>query len=210
MVKYLQLYVLLLVLFCSCEDPLIRVDQLDPAISGTFIDVDSLISIDADLEVIANGISMVNDSLNVIDSLETAGDQTDYTNEIASLNEILDVLQSERTELNSQRREVASGNILIDAITAVGAPEELTFTESQPSYRLPLNPVGNSTEFEILYNGKLNTARFIYQTDTIFVNRTLRIIARNLLLTGFSYDSVKFTCDTIECSSINAKAIFYM
>ncbi|MEJ2004116.1 MAG: hypothetical protein P8X57_03930, partial [Cyclobacteriaceae bacterium] len=133
-----------------------------------------------------------------------------YTQEIASLNEILDQLRDERSELTSQQSAVSRGEIRIDAITAAGAPKEMTFTESRENYRLPLDPRSTVTLFEVLYKGEIRTARFIYTTDTVKINRTVRIIARNLILSGTSYDSARFTCDTIECSSINAKAIFYM
>ncbi len=194
----------------ACEDPSIRIDQLDPAIQGTFIDTDSLVVLDEMIDGINDNITLVNDSLAVIDSLEIAGDPTDYTEEIDALNSLLDDLQADRTELNTQRNEVSRGNILIDVITATGAPKEIIFTESQPTYRLPLDPAGNITQFEIRYNGEIHTALFSYSTDTVFINRTVRILAKNIILGRTSYDSARFSCDTLECSSINAKAIFYM
>jgi len=194
----------------SCEDPNISIDRLDPALEAIFIDVDSLVALDSSIAGINNEISLVNDSLEVIDSLEIAGDPTDYSNEIASLNEALDNLQEERSELNDQRRDVAAGNILINAITAINADDELIFTEPRASYRLPLNPRSSVTEFEILYRGSIKTAQFTYDTDTLFINRTVRIIAKNMALTGTSYDSARFTCDTLECTSVNAKAVFYL
>ncbi|MCA6073655.1 hypothetical protein [Fulvivirga sedimenti] len=196
--------------FWACEEPNVRISNLDPGVSATFIDVDSLLSLDAAILDINAAITEINDSLVVIDSLITAGDPTDYTEEVAALNASKSALNSEKTVLNSNRTSVSNGKILIETITAAGASEIITFTESQSAYRLPLDPAADITDLFITYRGEINRVRFFYETDTLLNERTVRIVAQNLELASFDYDSAKFSCDTIECSSTNAKAVFYM
>ena len=209
MIDWRLLLLFTAVLF-GCEEPNVRVERLDPAIQASFIDVDSLLTMDAMITGINDEISMVNDSLAVIDSLEIAGDPTDYSDLIDELNASKTALQEERTEITNQRSRIAGGTLLIDKITAAGSDKELVFSEPSSTYRLPLNAFASSTELFIQYNGEINRVRFNYNTDTVLVDRTVRILAKELSLSSFDYDSARLSCDTIECSSVNAKAVFYM
>ncbi len=197
-------------IFWACEEPNVRVDRLDPGIKATFIDVDSLLALDVAIQKINSSISEVNDSLSVIDSLITAGDPTDYTEEVESLNATKNALNSEKSTLSTNLSSVEKGNILIEEISAGNATQKITFTESQSTYRLPLDPTGKTTDLFIMYRGNINRVRFSYDTDTLLIEHTVRILARDIELSSFDYDSAKFTCDTLECSSSNAKAVFYM
>jgi hypothetical protein len=196
------------VLLC-CEEPNINTDRLDPAIRATFIDMDSIMSMEMNIDIINTQISAINDSLFVIDSLIDAGDQTDYDMIIESLETEKDELTEERTEVSVQLSEVSQGNILINRISATGADKDLLYEEARSIYRMPLNPRSTTTEFFILYNGSVNTAVFTYYTDTLLENRTVRIIARDVELPAFDYDSANFRCDTLDCTSENARVTFY-
>jgi hypothetical protein len=178
-----------LLTLAACEEPNINTSRLDPAIRATFIDTDSIINMEASIAEINSEISLINDRLDVIDSLIDAGDPTDYTEEIDSLELAEEELFSERTEVNTQLNEVSKGNILIEQVTATRADEDIFFDESRSVYRLPLDPANSVTEYFILYNGRINTATFNYTTDTVLTNRTVKIIARDLSLPTFDYDS---------------------
>ena len=154
-------------------------------------------------------ISVINDSLEVIDSLIAAGDPTDYSELIAELEEEKDSITEERGNVTRQLNEVSNGNILINRISATGAETDLIFEESREVYRMPLDPRNSTTEFFILYNGVTKTAVFNYYTDTLLENRTVRIIARDLELPLFDFDSANFRCDTLDCTSENARVTFY-
>ena len=202
--------ILLLPFLWKCEEPNVRLDRLDPSIVARFIDVDSLIAMDEDLDLINEAITAVNDSLDVIDSLEIAGDPTDYTEITDALNEELSSLQAERSEISAQRAAVSRGTIQIERITAEGADKDIIPGEAQSEYKLPLDGSARATRFYITYKGMINEAWFTYETDTFYIDRTVRIRAKGLDLVDFDYDSARLTCDTIECSSINAKAVFYL
>lgn len=194
----------------SCEEPNINTNRLDPAIRATFIDNDSIVAMEVTIDGLTTEIAVINDSLEVIDSLINAGDPNDYTMEIEALNAEKDAIVDERAEVSAQLSQVSQGNILIDQVTAINAINDIFYDESRSIYRLPLDPGNGETQFFILYNGAINSATFTYETDTVLTNRTVKIIARELSLPTFDYDSVKFSCDTLDCSSENARVIFYM
>lgn len=207
--RYLIFYsCLLLTVLTSCveDEPVVR--STEAILRGRFIPVDSVARLKVLLELNRLSRASINDDLERIDSLENAGDPTDYTEIKDLLTTTLDSLQESSSIYTTLTSRIARGDIELDYIAAEGGDTILLFNEPREVYGLPLNSRATETTFEIGYGSYRRSASARYTIDTLFDENRVRLRGIDLSVVNDSFDSVKYFCDSI-CTTDETSIIFY-
>jgi hypothetical protein len=191
---------------CVEDEPVVT--STEALVRSRFIPIDSINRLTIDLERNSMERSAINDDLDRIDSLEDAGDPTDYTEVKLALNETLDSLNDSRTSLNSTISQLSQGTIRLDFLAAAGSEEVLIFDKAREFYGLPLNSRATQSTFEIGYGSYGGRVTFQYLIDTLFNENRISFSGLNLNIVDLEFDSVKYTCDTV-CTTNEATFTFY-
>jgi len=208
---------LILILGClsiiSCEDDTLEIDGLSPKIEARFINNDSLAKVNAAIAVIDTTLEDIEDSVAYLDSLILAGDPTDFSDNFQSLNIMESQLNDDKSDLQSVRSTIISGEVYIESIAGTGGTDEIEFDDPRDSnsvFNLPLNVNADISQFLILIQDTQYSVTFNYERDTLVREGNIFIEASNIKLVGFTaLDSVRFPCDTLNCKSFEARATLY-
>lgn len=208
MQKTILLFAVLLLYFSCSEDDLSTTNN-DAAIRAKFIPADSISRLEDQLASNDSLRNKILDQLDLYDSLDNDGDPTDYTGDIVILNERLDSLSTVEDEVDDIVADFQNGNIRLDFLSAVSSPQTVNYAYTTPLYKLPLNPLDTQTTFLTGFGGKEYSSTFTYQLDTVYKEQAVRLLARQIRLTDFDFDSVKVSCDSLKCTSDEILVTFY-
>lgn len=203
---FISFFLLTILSGCVEDEPVVR--STEAVLRSRFIPVDSVAKLRVLLDLNRLSRASINDDLDRIDSLENAGDPTDYTEIKELLTFTLDSLQEASSEYTTLTNRIAQGNIKLDYIAAEGADTILRFNDSQEVYGLPLNSRASETTFEIGYGTYRRNASARYTIDTLFDENRIRLRGIQLSVINDSFDSVKYFCDSI-CTTDEASITFY-
>lgn len=219
-------------LIIAACDPCDDCDSIsfEPTVSFTFINQDSISSIDDSLAVFAyndsalstNGDSLLilRDSLNVIN--ESISNGGDFTTEKMNLEQWIAERQGDSTlfatknkdadslstVFNTTKSLISSGLLLVDQIEILGASNVLTYTDSAISWNIPLSFDGSFTEYEVTIAGVTETIELAYDNiQEVDEQRNVLIRAENIRVINTSYDSL-INCDE-NCIDGEASFTFY-
>ena len=153
--------------FTQCEDSEPEIFGIEPTIDVRFFNLDSVQQIQIRIDDIENMISVVDDSLDVLDSLEDNG-LGNFDEEQDALNAEKDSLSDVQGDLTSQRRNVESGLIKLDSLLGEGAVQPRIFTDTFDTYRFALNTHEDMSRFFIFFNRQVDTLTLFYARNTLF------------------------------------------
>lgn len=209
MPERIGLFILSLLLLCACvEDPPVEMSG-EANVRSRFIPADSVLQLETQREETNEVISEVSGRLDFIDSLENAGDPTDYTEEKNRLDNQLDSLQLIRDDLSSGISLLNNGNIKLDFVSALGSPGQITYENARLVYGLPLNSRTSSSTFIVAYGSFSGEATFDYEMETLYEERMVRLRGRNIDLISHTFDSVKVNCNADTCTTDEILVTFY-
>lgn len=219
-------------LIIAACDPCDDCDSIsfEPTVSFTFINQDSISSIDDSLAVFAyndsalstneDSLLILRDSLNVIN--ESISNGGDFTTEKMNLEQWIAERQGDSTlfatknkdadslstVFNTTKTLISSGLLLVDQIEILGASNVLTYTDSAISWNIPLSFDGSFTEYEVTIAGVTETIELAYDNiQEVDKQRNVLIRAENIRVINTSYDSL-INCDE-NCIDGEASFTFY-
>lgn len=218
----------------DCGEPLL----FDPNVTMTFINRDSLLSINDSLEITTDSISNMDDFLDSLDSkvsewnslIDAFTDSIEdgKTEYIADTLKIYDslilaltqtqlydtaLLRTEEIEdyLTDIQSIILSGSVLVDYVEIFENGSLLEYEDSAESYSVPLLMQGyDFTTFIIKIEEKIDTISFSYTTELFTdTERKVEMRAYNIDTLGYTYDSLIFECNTSECLSNEVSVTTY-
>ena len=196
--------------FTQCEDSEPEIFGIEPTINVRFFNIDSVLQLQIRIADIQGLISDIDDSLDVIDSLEDNG--------LGNFDEEQDALNAEKDSLNdvlggltSQKSNVESGLIKLDSLLGEGAAQSRIFTDTFDAYRFILNTHADVSRFFIFFNRQVDTLTLFYSRN--IVEKEGSIVIEALLDTTtilHSFDSISVECrENTNCLSDDATLDFY-
>ncbi|WP_436516731.1 hypothetical protein [Ekhidna sp. To15] len=221
----------LFLIIVAC-DPCDDCDSIsfEPTVSFTFINQDSISSIDDSLAIFAfndSALSVNEDSLLVLrDSLNTVNESIsnggDFTTEKMNLEQWIAERQvdstffatknkdadSLSTVFNAAKTTINSGLLLVDQIEILGANNLITYTDSATTWNVPLSFDGSFTEYEVTIAGITETIELAYENiQEVDEQRNVLIRAENIRVVNTPYDSL-INCEE-NCIDGEASFTFY-
>ena len=196
--------------FTQCEDSEPEIFGIEPTINVRFFNMDSVQQLQIRIDDIENMISVVDDSLDVLDSLEDNG-LGNFDEEQDALNAEKDSLGDVQGDLTSQRRNVESGLIKLDSLLGEGAVQPRIFTDTFDTYRFALNTHEDMSRFFIFFNRQVDTFTLFY-TRNILEKEGSIVIEALLDTTSIlhSFDSHSIECrENTNCLSDDATLDFF-
>lgn len=190
--KYFHL-LLLVPLILACEDcrdcgP----SKNEPYVNLKFYNIDSLLKVNAELDILA-------DSLEVVDTLIKKGDTT--------LTETRDMLAGMQTLYKMAQSKINAGMIKINEVSSLDDDNRsIVFRDSAKNdsltlFRFPLSMNKDESAFSIDIQGNKNQISFAYTRTIDKAGDQILVHALNLEVIDYSYDSVKVNCGNSSCLS---------
>lgn len=200
-----------MLLLAACEDNELEINGLSPSVEAKFINNDTLKSLNDSLSKISQAINKIDARIVGIDTLLEDGDTEALTAERDSLLAEKAILTEKRTDVNQLKSVVESGKLQINRIFGDGGDGNILPSDSMTRYRLPLNINASSSKIFIVIRDSIFWVSFDYERDTVYEEGVIVVKANNVKFSGRSdnLDSVRFSCDTLNCNSSEAKATIY-
>lgn len=170
-----------------------------PYVNVRFYNIDSLVKLQ-------NKIIVLNDSINILDSLISSGND--------SLNSTKSVVQGELNLYQEAVSKINNSEIKIDNLRGSGTGKILYFLDSTTNdtlsyFRFPLDANNTRSEFIVTINGRIDTLGLEYRLNREMHGSLILIRAWDLSLYESSYDSVNLKCKQDSCESNNATLSVY-
>jgi hypothetical protein len=184
----------------------------EPTVELILINGDSLNKVNDSLEV-ANALITLVDQLAAIQARITNG-ETDLEDDLAAKEAEIDALThlrelvpnlrtyltTNRTQLTAIRNLILSGKVWVEEILAEEWLGTLQYEDSLTRYNIPLVYQAESMEVALYMTEQWYSLALSYQSlPQPDADRRVLSRARNIVVTGHSFDSIRVECRTGQC-----------